>query len=77
MDKQTIQLLGDELYQALITGQVIEPLTNRYADITINDGYQIQSRLVGRRIEKGARVVGKKNWRHQPCRHEHAGRESA
>ncbi len=60
MDKQTIQLLGDELYQALITGQVIEPLTNRYADITINDGYQIQSQLVGRRIEKGARIVGKK-----------------
>ena len=61
MDKQTIQLLGDELYQALITGQVIEPLTNRYADITINDGYQIQSQLVARRIEKGARIVGKKS----------------
>jgi len=60
MDKQTIQLLGDELYQSLITGQVIDPLTSRYTGITINDGYQIQSRLVGRRIEKGARVVGKK-----------------
>lgn len=60
MDKPLINQLGDELYQALTSCTVIDPLTSRYPDITINDGYQIQSRLVARRMEKGARVVGKK-----------------
>jgi 2-oxopent-4-enoate/cis-2-oxohex-4-enoate hydratase len=60
MDKTLIERLGDELYQALTTRQVIEPLTSRHADITIEDAYHIQQRMIARRIEKGERVIGKK-----------------
>ena len=44
MDKKIITQLGDELYQALITQTMIEPLTNRHADITIENAYNIQQR---------------------------------
>lgn len=60
MDKKTIKQLGDELYTALTGCQVIEPLTSRYPEITIEDAYHIQAQLVSRRIKAGARVVGKK-----------------
>ncbi|MGQ0621670.1 MAG: 2-oxopent-4-enoate hydratase [Panacagrimonas sp.] len=60
MEKNLINQLGDELFDALTSGTVIEPLTNRYPFITIEDGYHIQQRFLARRMEKGARVVGKK-----------------
>ena len=59
--KQTqIDQLGDELYQALVKREVLEPLTNRVAEITIEDAYQIQQRMLSRRIEAGETVIGKK-----------------
>lgn len=60
MDKTLINKLGEELYGALKSRQVLEPLTTRHPEITIEDGYHIQQRMVGLRIDKGARVVGKK-----------------
>jgi 2-oxopent-4-enoate/cis-2-oxohex-4-enoate hydratase len=60
MDKNLITQLGDELYTALTTRQVLEPLTNRHADITIEDAYHIQQRMIARRLENGEKVVGKK-----------------
>jgi 2-oxopent-4-enoate/cis-2-oxohex-4-enoate hydratase len=60
MDKNLITQLGDELYTALTTRQVLEPLTNRYADITIENAYHIQQRMLARRLEAGEKVVGKK-----------------
>ncbi|WP_298700131.1 2-oxopent-4-enoate hydratase [uncultured Variovorax sp.] len=60
MDQPLIESLGDELYTALRGCSVIEPLTNRHADITIEDAYRIQQRMLARRIEAGERVVGKK-----------------
>jgi 2-oxopent-4-enoate/cis-2-oxohex-4-enoate hydratase len=60
MDKTLITQLGDELYTALTTRQVLEPLTNRHADITIEDAYHIQQRMLSRRLEAGEKVVGKK-----------------
>lgn len=60
MDKQLITQLGDELFTALTTRQVIDPLTSRYSDITIEDAYHIQQQMISRRIEKGERVIGKK-----------------
>lgn len=60
MDKKLITQLGDELYQALTTQTMIEPLTNRHPEITIENAYNIQQRMIARRVEAGERVIGKK-----------------
>ena len=60
MDQQQITQLGDELYEALAAGKTVSPLTSRGFDITIEDAYHIQQRMLARRIEKGEKVVGKK-----------------
>jgi 2-oxopent-4-enoate/cis-2-oxohex-4-enoate hydratase len=56
----SIDSLGDELYTALRTQQVVEPLSNRYPDITIEQAYAIQQRMLLRRQQDGERIVGKK-----------------
>ena len=60
MDKTTIQRYGDELYQALISRTAVDPLTDREPEITIEDAYQIQLRMIQRRIDAGETIVGKK-----------------
>ncbi|KRB81018.1 2-oxopent-4-enoate hydratase [Noviherbaspirillum sp. Root189] len=60
MEKTLINALGDELYQALTTRATIEPLTNRYADMTIENAYHIQQRMIERRIQAGEKIIGKK-----------------
>ena len=60
MNDLLISSLGDELYAAVKDCRVLDPLTSRYADLTIEDAYRIQQRLNARRIEAGERVIGKK-----------------
>ena len=60
MDNSKIQHYGDELYQSLLDRQPVAPLTDREADITIEDAYQIQLRMIQRRLDAGETVVGKK-----------------
>ena len=60
MDAQTIERYGDELYQSLLSRIPVEPLTNRESDITVADAYQIQLRMIQRRLDAGEIVVGKK-----------------
>ena len=61
MEKQHINALGDELYQALRDFNTIAPFTERDIDITIDDAYYISLRMLENRIEKdGETVVGKK-----------------
>src|SRR5690606_25003630 len=60
MDNSKIQHYGDELYQSLLSRQPVAPLTEREADITIEDAYQIQLRMIQRRLDAGETVVGKK-----------------
>lgn len=60
MDKQLIQTCGDELFQAMLGRQQVSPLTDRFSDISIEDAYAISGRVLERRIESGARVIGKK-----------------
>ena len=60
MTPALIEQLGDELYQALTQRQTLEPLTNRHADITIEDAYAIQQHMLARRLAAGEKVVGKK-----------------
>ena len=60
MDAKLIETLGDELYHAMSTQTVVDPLTTRHPDITIENAYHIQQRMLSRRLSAGERVVGKK-----------------
>ena len=60
MNKDSITRYGDELYDSFLTRVPIEPLTNREPGITIADAYQIQLRMIARRLDAGEIVVGKK-----------------
>jgi 2-oxopent-4-enoate/cis-2-oxohex-4-enoate hydratase len=60
MDTSKIQHYGDELYQSLLSREPVAPLTDREPDITIDDAYQIQLRMIQRRLHAGEHVVGKK-----------------
>jgi len=53
--------LGHELYNALRECRTLTPLTDRYADITIEDAYRISEAMLELRLENdGEKVVGKK-----------------
>ena len=60
MDKAKIQAYGDELYDALRNRTVVEPLTEREPDISIEDAYHISLRMVNRRLDDGEKIIGKK-----------------
>ena len=60
MNTSILQELGDELYAALRSGNVLPPLTSRQPDLSIEDAYQISRHLLERRIAGGERVIGKK-----------------
>ena len=60
MDKTQIERYGDELYQALVAREAVAPLTDREPDMTIEDAYRIQLRMIQRRLDLGETVIGKK-----------------
>lgn len=60
MEPQKIQMLGDELYQAMIAREAVSPLTSRGEDISIDDAYHISLRMLERRLADGASIIGKK-----------------
>lgn len=60
MNNETIQKYGDELYTALLERKAVDPLTDREPAITIEDAYQIQLRMIQRRVDAGETIVGKK-----------------
>jgi 2-oxopent-4-enoate/cis-2-oxohex-4-enoate hydratase len=61
LDKNKINQLSEELYQALRTQKTISPLTDRFADITIADAYHISLGMVNKRIDNdNEKIVGKK-----------------
>jgi 2-oxopent-4-enoate/cis-2-oxohex-4-enoate hydratase len=60
MDAPTIQRYGDELYQSLLSREPVAPLTEREPAITIEDAYQIQLRMIQRRLDAGETIIGKK-----------------
>jgi len=55
-----LNALGDELFGALRDARMIDPLTDRYPELTISDAYNIQRRLMQRRLDDGERIIGKK-----------------
>jgi 2-oxopent-4-enoate/cis-2-oxohex-4-enoate hydratase len=60
MEQKTIEQLGDALYEALVARQPIAPLSAAHPDMTIEDAYHVQQRMLSRRLEKGERIIGKK-----------------
>ncbi len=60
MDQSTIEKLGDTLYEALVAHQPVAPLTASHPEMTIEDAYHVQQRMISRRLATGERVVGKK-----------------
>ncbi|AKH68082.1 2-keto-4-pentenoate hydratase [Spongiibacter sp. IMCC21906] len=60
MPKNYIESIGDELYGALKDGAAIEPITDRYPDLSIDDAYKISLHFLSKRESDGERVIGKK-----------------
>jgi len=60
LDQQKIESYGKELFDALRNCQMVDPLTDRESDISIEDAYAISSHLLGLRITDGEKVIGKK-----------------
>jgi 2-oxopent-4-enoate/cis-2-oxohex-4-enoate hydratase len=60
MNNIQLQRYGDELYQALVNREAVDPLTDREPEITIQDAYRIQQRMIQRRVDAGETIVGKK-----------------
>ncbi len=51
---------AQSLFDAGRTGRPIDPLSDTYPDISVEDAYRVQMVNVKRRIDAGARVIGKK-----------------
>lgn len=49
-----------ELYRALCNGQTVQPLTERWPTMTIEDAYHVSLQVVEQRVAAGDRIVGKK-----------------
>jgi 2-oxopent-4-enoate/cis-2-oxohex-4-enoate hydratase len=60
MDDNKIRQYGDELYAAWLARNTVQPLLLREPEITIDDAYKIQLRMVERRVQAGEKIVGKK-----------------
>jgi 2-oxopent-4-enoate/cis-2-oxohex-4-enoate hydratase len=60
MNPEKIAAYGDALFDALRGCRTLAPLTDREADITVEDAYRISQRFLQRRLDAGERVVGKK-----------------
>ncbi len=60
MEKKKIKQYGDDLFAALRSCEVIEPITDREPEMSIEDAYAISTRLLDNRLESGEKVIGKK-----------------
>jgi 2-oxopent-4-enoate/cis-2-oxohex-4-enoate hydratase len=60
MQKNALEKLGDALFDALASGSTIAPLSSRHPEMTVQDAYAVQQRLMARRLAAGEKVIGKK-----------------
>jgi len=60
MNPQDIRQYGDELYEALVSRRAVAPLTERQPEISLDDAYRIQLRMIERRLAAGETIIGKK-----------------
>ena len=54
------QQLADELWEADRSAKPIAPLTERYADLVVEDAYAIQTINIDRRLAAGEKAIGRK-----------------
>ncbi|MSR00936.1 MAG: 2-oxopent-4-enoate hydratase [Gammaproteobacteria bacterium] len=55
-----VDAIAAELYDAWCERRTVEPLRDRYANLSIDDAYAISLRILARRIASGEQVIGKK-----------------
>lgn len=60
MTENEINAAGDELYTALCSRSVVDPLTSRFPSISVDDAYRISLRQLSRRTADGDKPIGKK-----------------
>ena len=60
MEAKLIEQLGDSLFEALRANTVIDPISDKYPEMTIEHAYQVQKRMTDRRVADGETIVGKK-----------------
>ena len=61
MQSFEFERVSDELYRALKDNQAIEPLTTRFPQLTLEQAYALQLRVLARRQEvDGETIIGKK-----------------
>lgn len=58
--KLSIQVLAEELIEAEKSKQPIAPISERFADLSVSDAYQIQLEIMKQKLADGRRVIGKK-----------------
>ena len=60
MEAKLIEQLGDSLFDALRANTVIDPISDKYPEMTVEHAYQVQKRMTDRRVADGETIVGKK-----------------
>lgn len=60
LDQTRVNQLGDMLYDALRTRRPMDKIKTLEPESTIEDAYQIQSRMIQNRLEAGEKIIGKK-----------------
>lgn len=59
VQKININHVAEELYKAEKTRMPVEPLTDRFSAVTLEEAYNVQLVNVNRRINQGERIIGK------------------
>ena len=59
-NNQLIDTLAHELIKAEDTCVTIERFSEKYPEITIEDSYKIQNRVIELKLERGEKIIGKK-----------------
>ena len=66
MNLNTINDIASELFLALKNQETVQPLSDQYDEIDINDAYQISRKFLSLREDQGEKVIGKKNRCYKP-----------
>ena len=61
MNLNTINDIASELFLALKNQETVQPLSDQYDEIDINDAYQISRKFLSLREDQGEKVIGKKS----------------
>ena len=60
MNLNTLNDIASELFAALREQKTIQPLTDKYPEMDINDAYKISRKFLSLREAQGEKVIGKK-----------------